>query len=144
MTNTFLKAVIALGTTYKRSEYAVYLLICLQWANTTSVVVSTLICRYIRRENDNLLGYNRRISNRLCHGHGMMSTFRKTTQKCSARPQSKLFTYGHDVYQLGCPQRGHQTLEAVSLFFKCFVHRIDEDFKSHNRRVLTNYAMDKG
>ena len=102
MTNTLLKAVIAVGTTDKRSEHAVDLLICPQWAHTTSLVVSTLICRYISREDDNLQGYNRRISNRLCHGHGTMSTFRKTTQNRSARPQRNLFAKEHDVDQLCC------------------------------------------
>ena len=116
MTNTLLKAVIALGTTYKRSEHAVDLLVSPQWAHTTSLAVSTLICHYITREDDNLQGYNRRISNRLCHGHGTMSTFRKMTKKIPVRPQSKLFAWEQDVDQHDCPQRGHQTSEAVSLF----------------------------
>ena len=87
----FLKTLSDLGTTYKRSEHAVDLLVSPQWAHTTSLAVSTLIPRNIRREDDNLQGCNRRISNRLCHGHGMMGTFLNTTQKRSARPQSKLF-----------------------------------------------------
>ena len=46
-----------------------------------------------------------------------MSTFLKMTQKLPARPQSLLFAEENDVDQLGCKQRGHQTLKPFRCLF---------------------------
>ena len=87
------------------------------------------------------IGYNRPISYQIVPWTWDDKYVSKDAKKTLSTPPGRS---NSDVNFICYPQRRHQTLVAFSLIVKSFVRRTDEDFKSHNRWVLTNYAMDKG